>query len=116
MHIPNIKSKDDVVHYVNEVGYLPFFRNHISGFSLEDMVEPIYWYDGFSDKEIKWPAWSWREEIAKDKSLLNDTPFLEGRSTKSPPLSCRFAVSSTVYSLYSTFIFSSIFIHFPLLS
>ena len=58
MHMPDIKSKKDVVHYVNEVGYLPFFRNHISGFSLEDMLEPIYWYDGFSDKEIKWPAWS----------------------------------------------------------
>lgn len=52
MHMVNIKSKEDVVHYVNEVGFLPFFRNHISGFSLEDMVESKDWYDGFSDKEI----------------------------------------------------------------
>ena len=26
--------------------------------------------DGFSDKEIKWPAWTWREEITKEKSLI----------------------------------------------
>lgn len=39
MHISNIKSKEDVVRYVNEVGYLPFFRNHIAGFSLEDIAE-----------------------------------------------------------------------------
>lgn len=64
------KSKDDIVKFVNEVGFLPFFRNHIQGFSLEDMVDPMYWYDGFADKEIKWPAWNWREEIAKEKSLI----------------------------------------------
>jgi len=70
MPTSNITTKESLVHYVNKVGFLPFFRNHIPGFSLEDMVEPDYWYDGFSDKEIKWPAWSWREEIAKEKSLI----------------------------------------------
>ena len=70
MPTPNITTKEALVHYVNEIGFLPFFRNHLPGFSLEDLVEPEFWYDGFSDKEIKWPAWSWREEIAKEKSLI----------------------------------------------
>jgi len=65
---PIIRSKEDVVRYVNEVGFLPFFRNHIEGFSLEEIVEPEYWYDSFGDGELKWQAWSWREEIALDKS------------------------------------------------
>ena len=70
MKAPVIRSKEDVVGYVNEMGFLPFFKNHISGFSLEEIVAPEYWYDSFSDGNLKWPAWSWREEIALDKSAV----------------------------------------------
>lgn len=70
MKTPVIRSKEDVVSYVNEIGFLPFFKNHIEGFSLEEIVEPEYWYDSFSDGNLKWPAWSWREEIALDKSAV----------------------------------------------
>lgn len=69
MKIPTIRSKEDVVRYVNEIGFLPFFKNHIEGFSLEEIVEPKYWYDTFTEKKVKWPAWSWREKIALDKSV-----------------------------------------------
>jgi len=64
-----IRSKEDLVCYVNEVGFLPFFKNYIEGFSLEEIVEPEYWYDSFGEGQLKWPAWSWREEIALDKSV-----------------------------------------------
>jgi len=67
---PIIRSKEDVVNYVNEIGFLPFFKNHIDGFSLEEIVEPEYWYDSFGDGQLKWQAWSWREEIALDKSAV----------------------------------------------
>lgn len=65
---PIIRSNEDVVRYVDEVGFLPFFKNHIEGFSLEEIVELEYWYDNFEKGELNWPAWSWRERIALDKS------------------------------------------------
>ena len=70
MRSPIIRSKEDVVNYVNEIGVLPFFKNHIDGFSLEEVIEPEYWYDSFVDGELKWQAWTWREEIALDKSAV----------------------------------------------
>ena len=56
--------------YVNEVGFLPFFQNHIKGFSLEEIVEPEFWYDSFEKGKVIWQAWSWREAIALDKSAI----------------------------------------------
>ena len=70
MKTPIIRSKEDVVRNVDEIGFLPFFKNHIEGFSLEEIVEPEFWYDSFGDGKLKWQAWSWREEIALDKSAI----------------------------------------------
>ena len=38
MKTPIIRSKEDVVRNVDEIGFLPFFKNHIEGFSLEEIV------------------------------------------------------------------------------
>ena len=51
----------DAINYINEVGFLPLFKNAIPGFSLEERTVPEYWWCG--DPEVD--PWEWRELIAR---------------------------------------------------
>ncbi|SFR85439.1 hypothetical protein [[Clostridium] aminophilum] len=51
----------DAINYINEIGFLPLFKNDIPGFSLEEQTVPEYWWSG--DPEVD--PWEWREQIAK---------------------------------------------------
>ena len=51
----------DAINYINEVGFLPLFKNDIPGFSLEERTVPDYWWCG--DPEVD--PWEWRELIAR---------------------------------------------------
>ena len=51
----------DAINYINEVGFLPLFKNDIPGFSLEERTVPDYWWCG--DPEVD--PWEWREIIAR---------------------------------------------------
>lgn len=55
-----IKSADALIDFVNEVGFLPLFKNDIPGFSVEERTVSRYWW---SDNKERDP-WLWREEIA----------------------------------------------------
>lgn len=50
----------DAINYINEVGFLPLFKNDIPGFSLEERTVPEYWWCG----DPKVDPWEWREQIA----------------------------------------------------
>lgn len=63
-------SKDDpecihtwhqAIEYINEVGFLPLFKNDIPGFSLEERTVPEYWWSG----DVEHDPWEWREIIAR---------------------------------------------------
>lgn len=55
-----IHSVDEAINYINQVGFLPLFRNEIPGFSLEERTVPDFWWtDDPRD------PWRWREEIAR---------------------------------------------------
>ncbi len=57
---PNcIKSYAELTDYINEVGFLPLFKNIIKGFSVEEMSASDAWFTG---SELD--PWSWRETIA----------------------------------------------------
>lgn len=56
-----IKTCTQAIDYINEVGFLPLFKNNIPGFSLE---EHTYGPDWWSDDETRDP-WEWRRLIAK---------------------------------------------------
>lgn len=49
-----IKSPADLIEAINKYGFLPYFRNSIEGFSIEEHIEPRYW---FGDEE---GAWEWK--------------------------------------------------------
>ena len=51
----------EAIEYINEVGFLPLFKNDIPGFSLEERTVPEYWWCG----DPKLDPWEWREIIAR---------------------------------------------------
>lgn len=55
-----IRTWQELVSWVNEIGFLPLFANDITGFSEEEHVSPNYWWTG--DKEQD--PWEWHEIIA----------------------------------------------------
>ena len=56
-----LHTVQDAINYINEVGFLPLFKNDIPGFSLEERTVPEYWWCG--DPEVD--PWEWRELIAR---------------------------------------------------
>ncbi|NLL75646.1 MAG: hypothetical protein GX235_00115 [Clostridiales bacterium] len=56
-----IHTVDEAIEYINEVGFLPLFKNEIPGFSLEERTAPGYWW--CEDPAVD--PWIWREVIAR---------------------------------------------------
>lgn len=56
-----LHTVEDAIEYINEVGFLPLFKNDITGFSLEEHTVPEYWWS--EDPEVD--PWAWREIIAR---------------------------------------------------
>ncbi len=55
-----IRSWQELVNWVDEVGFLPLFANDAIGFSAEDHVSSAFWWTGDPDQD----PWIWREIIA----------------------------------------------------
>lgn len=49
-----IRTWQELVSWVNEVGFLPLFRNGVPGFSVEEHVSADFWWTGEA------PADSWQ--------------------------------------------------------
>ena len=49
-----VKCLDDLVAYTREVGILPFFRNGVPGFSLEEHIAPEVWFTRGVDGPWEW--------------------------------------------------------------
>lgn len=62
MKLPNkkIKSENDLIELVEQCGFLPFFRNEISGFSVEEHTPPELWFSGEADG-----PWEWKGPAAR---------------------------------------------------
>ena len=43
-----IRSYQELINWINEVGFLPLFRNEIEGFSAEEHTSPRFWWRGDS--------------------------------------------------------------------
>lgn len=56
-----IHTVDEAIEYINEIGFLPLFKNEIPGFSLEERTVPEYWWC----EDPKLDPWIWREIIAR---------------------------------------------------
>lgn len=56
-----IHTVDEAIEYINEVGFLPLFKNEIPGFSLEERTIAEHWW--CENPEID--PWEWRAIIAR---------------------------------------------------
>lgn len=70
-----IRSAAELVAWVNEIGFLPFFANEIPGFSAEEHTGSLAWWTG--DKATD--PWEWREEIAASHAVAYGK-FFDGRA------------------------------------
>ena len=57
-----IRTWQELVNWIEEVGFLPLFANEVAGFSAEEHVSPEYWWTGVREED----PWEWREIIAAD--------------------------------------------------
>ena len=56
-----IKSADALIDYINEIGFLPLFKNEIPGFSVEERTVSRYWWSENAERD----PWEWRGIIAR---------------------------------------------------
>lgn len=55
-----IRTWQELVNWINEIGFLPLFGNEVEGFSVEEHTSPDYWWSGIRQED----PWEWREIIA----------------------------------------------------
>jgi hypothetical protein len=55
-----IRTWQELVNWINEIGFLPLFGNGVEGFSAEEHTSPDYWWSGIRQED----PWEWREIIA----------------------------------------------------
>lgn len=59
-----IRSAEDIISLVKETGFLPFFRNDIEGFSIEECTPRELWFT-----EADGP-WEWKGPIARGRECV----------------------------------------------
>ncbi|NLV50822.1 MAG: hypothetical protein GXY20_09065 [Clostridiales bacterium] len=64
--LPHIKTKEELVSLVNEIGYLPFITNELTGFSVMELTDRTSW---FTD-DYETDPWYWRSQIAGERTLV----------------------------------------------
>lgn len=61
-----LKTVDDLKEMIEEIGFLPLFKNEIDGFSVEEHTAGEHWWG--EDPAID--PWEWRAVIAKEGNLV----------------------------------------------
>ena len=56
-----IRSWQELIGWIDEVGFLPLFRNEIDGFSAEEHCSDRWWWTGDPEQD----PWEWRRWIAR---------------------------------------------------
>ncbi len=60
-----IHTVEQLMDYIDEIGFLPLFKNSIPGFSVEERTVSNYWWTG----DIKRDPWEWREIVARSGKI-----------------------------------------------
>ena len=58
-----VRSADELVAWIDQIGFLPLFANEVAGFSAEEHVAADAWWTG--DERID--PWEWRRLLAEDE-------------------------------------------------
>ena len=60
-----IRTWQELVNWINEIGFLPLFGNEVKGFSAEEHTSPDFWWSGDRQED----PWEWREIIASSDQV-----------------------------------------------
>lgn len=63
--LPKVKSKTELCALIEEIGFLPLFRNEMPGFSVMDITKTTGWWSGKDDID----PWQWRTVIAAQGNI-----------------------------------------------
>lgn len=74
MLLREVRSSEDVVNLVEEIGFLPFFANDIPGLSIEECCPPELWFSAETDG-----PWEWKGPIARSLKCVYGK-FCSGRA------------------------------------
>ena len=56
-----IHNADDLERVILDLGFLPFFKNSIEGFSVEDLTSPELWFEDGVDG-----PWEWKGPVIRN--------------------------------------------------
>lgn len=65
MRLRELRSAEDIVRLVREVGFLPFFANEIRGFSIEECCPAELWFADDADG-----PWEWKGPAARNRACV----------------------------------------------
>ena len=51
-----IQTWKELIDQVDELGFLPLFKNEVNGFSAEENTSDLYWWTGDEERD----PWEWR--------------------------------------------------------
>ena len=75
--IDKIRSCDDLVKLIDTWGFVPFFRNGVRGFSVEELTPPELWFSDTADGPWEWKGPAIRESgCAYGKLFRNKAVFV----------------------------------------
>ena len=60
-----IRSWSELIDWIDEVGFVPLFKNEIQGFSVEENTSDLFWWSGDPEQD----PWEWRELIARSGKI-----------------------------------------------
>ncbi len=60
-----IRSYRELIAWINEIGFLPLFKNEIDGFSAEEHTSNLFWWTDDPEQD----PWVWRELIARSGEI-----------------------------------------------
>ena len=55
------QSWEELIGLIDEVGFLPLFKNEVDSFSAEENTSDLYWWTGDEEQD----SWEWRRLIAR---------------------------------------------------
>ena len=64
MRFGELRSAEDIVTLVKKIGFLPFFKNNIEGFSIEEHTPRELWFTGEEG------PWEWKGPIARGRECV----------------------------------------------
>ena len=61
-----IQNWEELIGWIDEVGFLPLFKNEVDGFSAEENTSDLYWWTGDEEQD----PWEWRRLITHSGGVV----------------------------------------------